>query len=425
MGLNTIFTDRDDAWLDIHDNIMWLEDEKYFTWTSEKDGWLHLYKVSRDGKEFSTITKGNIDVVKINCIDPKGGYVYYIASPENFTQRYLYRSKIDGSTAPERVSPQEQAGQHAYQISADAAFAIHIFQNSRTPKRIALINLQDHTTIRVLEDNKELLNKVDALGLSPKEFIKIDIGEVVFDAWMMKPSNFDSEKKYPILFFIYGEPAMTTVQDAWQGEDLWHQYLAQQGYIIVNIDNRGTPVPRGRDWRKSIYGQIGILAAHDQAAAAKQLFKDYNFIDTDKVGMWGWSGGGQMTMNCMFRYPEIYHSGLAVSFVSDQRLYDNIYQERYMGLPQENMEDFIEGSPVTHAKNLEGNLLYIHGTGDDNVHYQNAEILVNELIKYNKQFQFMPYPNRSHGIREGEGTSKHLSTLYTNFLKLHCPPGGR
>ena len=415
MGLHTIFTDKDDAWLDIHDNIMWLEEEKYFTWTSEKDGWLHLYKVSRDGKEFSTITKGNIDVVKINCIDPKGGYVYYIASPENFTQRYLYRSKIDGSTAPERVSPQEQAGQHAYQISADAAYAIHTFQNSRTPKKIALINLQDHTPIRGLEDNKELLNKVDALGLSPKEFIKIDIGEVVFDAWMIKPSNFNLEKKYPILFFIYGEPAMTTVQDAWQGEDLWHQYLAQQGYIIVNIDNRGTPVPRGRDWRKSIYGQIGILAAHDQAAAAKQLFKDYSFIDIDKVGMWGWSGGGQMTMNCMFRYPEIYHSGLAVSFVSDQRLYDNIYQERYMGLLEDNEANYIAGSPISHAKNLEGNLMIMHGTADDNVHYQSFERLTNELIKHNKMFEMMSYPMRSHRINERENTTLHLRRTMAKY----------
>jgi len=350
MGLNTIFTDKDDAWLDIHDNIMWLENEKYFTWTSEKDGWLHLYKVSRDGKEFSTITKGNIDVVRINCIDPKGGYVYYIASPENQTQRYLYRSKIDGSADPERVSPKEQSGQHAYQISADAKYAIHTFQNSKTPNKISLINLQKHKPIRILETNDELMNKVNALGLTQKEFIKLDIGEVVLDAWMIKPSNFNSEKKYPIIFYVYGEPAGSTVQDAWQGGDLWHQYLAQQGYVVVSIDNRGTKTPRGRDWRKSIYGQIGILATHDQAAAAKQLFKKYSFIDTDRVGIWGWSGGGQMTMNCLFRYPEIYNSGLAVSFVSDQRLYDNIYQERYMGLLDDNEENYIAGSPITHAR---------------------------------------------------------------------------
>jgi dipeptidyl-peptidase-4 len=417
MNLATIFTDKDDAWLDIHDNIMWLENEQYFTWTSEKDGWLHLYKVSRDGEKFSTITKGNIDVVKINCIDPKGGYVYYIASPENYTQRYLYRSKIDGSTAPERVSPREQPGQHGYQISADATYAIHTFQNSETPNKISLINLQKHTPIRVLEDNQEVLNKVDGLGLTPKEFIKIDIGEVVLDAWMITPSDFNSEKKYPIIFYVYGEPAGSTVQDAWQGGDLWHHYLAQQGNVVVSIDNRGTRTPRGRDWRKSIYGQIGILATHDQAAAAKELFKKYPFIDTDRVGIWGWSGGGQMTMNCLFRYPEIYKSGLAVSFVSDQRLYDNIYQERYMGLLEENEENYIAGSPITHAKNLQGNLMIMHGTADDNVHYQSFERLVNELIRQNKLFDMMSYPMRSHGINEGENTSLHVRETMASYWK--------
>lgn len=415
MELNTIFVDRDDAWLDVHDNIMWLEHENYFTWTSEKDGALHLYKVSRDGKKFSTITKGDIDVVKINCIDPKGGYVYYIASPENYTQRYLYRSKIDGSTMPERVSPKNQPGQHGYQISADAKYAIHTYQNTKTPPVISLINLQKHRPLRVLEGNKELASKVNSLGLTPKQFIKIDIGEVVLDAWMIKPPNFNSEKKYPIVFYVYGEPAGSTVQDAWQGGDLWHQYLAAQGYIVVSIDNRGTRTPRGRDWRKSIYKQIGILAAHDQAAAAKKLFETYSFIDTGKVGIWGWSGGGQMTMNCLFRYPEVYGSGLAVAFVADQRLYDNIYQERYMGLLEDNEANYIAGSPITHAKKLKGNLMIIHGTADDNVHYQSFERLSNELIKYNKTFDMMSYPMRSHSINERENTSLHLRRTMARY----------
>jgi len=408
LSLNKIFTDRDEAFLDVHDNIMWLENEQYFTWTSEKDGWMHLYKVSRDGKEMTTITTGDIDVVRINCIDPIGGYVYYIASPDNFTQRYLYRSKIDGSAVPERVSPPDQAGQHAYQISANAEYAIHTFQNTITPNKIALINLQKHQTIRVLEDNQALSAKVAALDLTPKEFIQLDIGEVTLDAWMIRPSNLDPAKKYPIIFYVYGEPAGSTVQDAWQGGDLWHQFLAQQGYVVVSIDNRGTRTPRGRDWRKSIYGQIGILAAHDQAAAAQVLFKQYSFIDTTRVGIWGWSGGGQMTMNCLFRYPDIYKSGLAVAFVADQRLYDNIYQERYMGLLEENEANYIAGSPISHAKNLEGDLMIIHGTADDNVHYQSFERMTNELIKHNKLFDMMSYPMRAHGIRERENTSLHL-----------------
>ncbi|MGF1559553.1 MAG: S9 family peptidase [Flavobacteriaceae bacterium] len=417
MELHTIFTDKDDAWLDVHDNIIWLENEQYFTWTSEKDGWLHLYKVSRDGKKWSTITKGDLDVVQINCIDPKGGYVYYIASPENYTQRYLYRSKLDGSTTPERVSPAEQPGQHGYQISSDAKYAVHTFQNSTTPNSISLINVQKHKLIRVLEDNKALANKINALGLLPKEFFKVDIGEEVFDAWMIKPSDFNDETKYPVVFYVYGEPAGATVQDAWQGGDLWHHYLAQQGYVVVSIDNRGTNTPRGRTWRKSIYGQIGILAAHDQAAAAKEVLKMHSFLDKGKVGIWGWSGGGQMTMNCLFRYPEIYTSGLAVAFVADQRLYDNIYQERYMGLLEDNEANYIAGSPITHAKKLEGNLMIIHGTADDNVHYQSFERLTNELIKHNKMFDMMSYPMRAHGIHEGENTSLHLRETMARYWK--------
>lgn len=417
MSLNVLFTDEDDAFLNVHDNIMWLENEQFFTWTSEKDGWRHLYKVSRDGKDFTTITRGDFDVVRINCIDSEGGYVYYIASPDNYTQRYLYRSKLDGSSVAERISPESQSGQHAYQISADAKYAVHTFHNTTTPNKISLVDLRSHETIRGLEDNRELSEKVEALGLSPKEFIKLDIGEVILDAWMIRPPAFDASKKYPIIFYVYGEPAGSTVQDAWQGGALWDHYLAQQGYVVVSIDNRGTRTPRGRDWRKSIYGQIGILAAHDQAAAAKKLFEMYSFIDTDKVGMWGWSGGGQMTMNCLFRYPDIYKSGIAVAFVADQRLYDNIYQERYMGLLSENEANYIDGSPISHAKNLRGNLMIMHGTADDNVHYQSFERLTNELIKHNKVFDMMSYPMRAHGIRERENTSLHVRKMMIRYWK--------
>ena len=417
LALNQIFTDRDEAFLDIHDNIVWLENEQYFTWTSEKDGWLHLYRVSRDGAQESTITTGDMDVVNIACIDATGGYVYYIASPTNYTQRYLYRSKLDGGTAPERVSPQEQAGQHRYQISADAKYAIHTYQNSTTPPQISLIRLEDHQLLRTLVDNRDLAEKIAALQLPAKEFIKLDIGDDVLDAWLIKPPNFDPAKKYPIVFYVYGEPAGSTVQDAWQGGDLWHRYLAQQGYIVASIDNRGTRTPRGRDWRKSIYGQIGILAAQDQAAAARQLMSKYPSIDTDRVGIWGWSGGGQMTMNCLFRYPEIYKSGLAVAFVADQRLYDNIYQERYMGLLTENEDNYIDGSPISHASKLEGNLMIIHGTADDNVHYQSFERMANELIKHNKMFDMMSYPMRAHGINERENTSHHLRQTMAKYWK--------
>lgn len=419
MALKNILTDKDEAFLDVHDNIVWLDNTKSFTWTSEKDGWMHLYKVSRDGKEMKLITKGNFDVVNINCIDPVGGFVYYIASPENFTQRYLYRSRLDGTGEAERVSPADMAGQHSYQISADAKFAIHSFENATTPRRISLINLNTHKEIKLLEDNAALKTKMNELGLRNKEFFKVDIGDVVLDAWMIKPINFDPQKKYPLLVHVYGEPAGSTVQDNWgTGDNLWHQYLSNQlGYIVVSIDNRGTRVPRGRDFRKSIYRQIGLMAADDQAKAAKKIVATYSFVDEKRIGIWGWSGGGQMSLHCMFRHADVYKSGIAVSFVALQTLYDNIYQERYMGLPNDNVAGYRDGSPLTHAGKLEGNLMIIHGTGDDNVHYQNFEMLANELIKNNKLFTMLSYPMRDHGISQGKNTTLHMRRSMEKFWK--------
>jgi dipeptidyl-peptidase-4 len=425
MGLNTILIEEDSAFLDIHDNILWLEKETYFTWSSERDGWLHLYKVSRDGKSVQLITEGEFDVERISHIDPKSGYVYYIASPDDFTQRYLYRSSLTKLGKAERISPLENSGQNSYQISGDSKYAIHTFQNTTTPPVISLVSLPKHTPVRVLEENKKLREDHDQLGLRAKEFIKVDIGEVVLDAWMLKPIDFDSSKKYPLLFYVYGEPAGSTVQDAWMGGDLWHQYMAQLGYIVISIDNRGTKTPRGRDWRKSIYGQIGILASQDQMEAARQIFDTYDFIDTTRVGMWGWSGGGQMTLNGMFRYPEIYKAGIAVAFVSDQRLYDATYQERYMGLLDQNPKGYHDGSPINFAENLQGDLLIMHGTADDNVHYQSYEMLVDRLIKYNKLFSMMSYPMRAHGINERENTSYHLRQTMEKFWLEKLPPGGR
>ena len=418
MALRNIMTDQDSAFLDIHDNIVWLDQNKSFTWTSERDGWLHLYKVSRDGKQMDLITKGEFDVVNINCIDPNSGYVYYIASPENYTQRYLYRSKLDGTGVSERVTPKNMSGQHRYQISADAKYAIHTYENASTPRRISLIELSTHKEIKLLEDNSALKSKMAELHLRPKEFFKVDLGEISLDAWMIKPIDFDPTKKYPLIMHVYGEPANTTVQDNYGvGDNLWHQYMAQQGYIIISVDNRGTPAPRGRAFRKSIYRQIGILASDDQAKAVHKITEMYSFIDPSRIGSWGWSGGGQMTLMAMFRHPEIYKAGIAVSSVTLQNLYDNIYQERYMGLPKDNIVGYREGSPLTHAKNLQGKLLIMHGTGDDNVHYQNFEMLVNELIKNNKLFSMMSYPMRDHSISQRENTTLHLRRTMELFWK--------
>jgi dipeptidyl-peptidase-4 len=285
------------------------------------------------------------------------------------------------------------------------------------------VELPKHKTIQTLIDNKDFMDKVAGLQFPEISFFKVTTEDgVEMDGRMIKPLNFDPNKKYPVLFHVYGEPWGQVALDAWTG--LWNIMLAQQGYIVIDMDNRGTPCLKGSAWRKSIYRKIGVINSRDQAMAAREVIK-WPFVDPDRIAVWGWSGGGSMTLNLMFRYPEIYKTGMAVAAVSNQLVYDNIYQERYMGLPQENMEDFMEGSPITYAKNLEGNLLVVHGTADDNVHYQSAELLINELIKQNKQFQVMPYPNRSHGIFEGKNTRRHLYTLLTNYLKEHTPPGGK
>lgn len=415
MEVKNILTESDEAFLDLHDTPIWLDKDQNFTWMSERDGWRHLYKVSRDGSEMLQLTRGDFDVVEVVCIDPGSGYVYYIASPDNFTQRYLYRSKLNGKGQAQRISPETEQGQHSYVMSDDASYALHTYQSAATPPVISLLEVKKHQQVRIMEDNRELEEKLAPLGLNSKEFIKVDIGEEILDAWMIRPPGFDPERKYPVIFYVYGEPASSTVQDTWSGGDLWHQYLAQQGYVVISVDNRGTKTPRGRAWRKSIYGQIGILASLDQAAAARKLLETYSFLDPDRVGIWGWSGGGSMTLNCMFRFPELYKTGIAIAFVSNQKLYDTAYQERYMGLPSGNPDGFRDGSPITHAAGLEGNLLLIHGTADDNVHYQSFEILVDELIKQNKLFDMMAYPMRSHSIRERENTSLHLRRTMARY----------
>jgi len=415
MEIENILTETDSAFLDIHDDPEWLDGNRYFTWTSERNGWRHLYKVSRDGKEVIQLTHGDFDVVSLECINPKTGYLYYIASPDNPTQRYLYRSRLDGKGTPRRISPADEEGQHRYVMSADARWALHTFENAATPPVISLVDVKSNKVIRVMEDNRSIREKYAGLDLAPKEFIRVDIGDVILDAWMIKPAEFDPEKKYPVIFYVYGEPAGSTVQDSWGGGDLWHHYLAQLGYIVISVDNRGTAVPRGRAWRKSIYRQIGILAAEDQATAAQKILATYSFLDSERVGIWGWSGGGSMTLNCLFRYPGIYKTGIAVAAVSNQKLYDSAYQERYMGMPDDNSEGYYEGSPINHASKLEGNLLLIHGTADDNVHYQSFEMMVDELIKLNKMFDMFSYPMRTHAISERENTSLHLRETMARY----------
>jgi len=428
--------ESDEAWVDIFqignpyaidytNNFSFLEATNSILWASEKDGWRHLYQISLEGKPEILITKGAYDVIDLKHINSKEGYVYYLASPDNATQKYLYKTKLNGKGKNELLSPEALKGNHDYSFSSNGKYASHTFSNHYTPRTKEFITVANHKALSEAESIVDNLKKLEEKATT--EFFKIKTADnVEMDGWMVKPTNFDPNKKYPVVFYVYSEPAGATVSDAYSvGQNrLYKGDMAQDGYLYISLDNRGTPAPKGRAWRKSIYRKIGVLNINDQAMAAKEILK-WDFVDAERVAVWGWSGGGSATLNLMFQYPEIYKTGISIAAVANQLTYDNIYQERYMGLPQENMEDFMVGSPMTYAKNLKGNLLYIHGTGDDNVHYQNAELLLNELIKHNKQFQFMPYPNRTHGLREGAGTFEHLSTLYTNYLKQHCPPGGR
>lgn len=431
-----IHTEKEDTWIDVlsvwedsygltfRHKFTWLNGNKEFLWISEKDGWRHLYRIGLDGKE-TLITKGNFDVMEVYSFNEKNNEIYFNASPDNATQKYLYKTSLDGNGKAMRVSPEDLAGTHSYQMSPNATYAWHVFQNSNTSPVSQLISLPYHKNINKENDFTNQLSK--STKEKTVEYFKLKIADgTEMDAWMVKPLNFDPKKKYPVVFYVYTEPWGANVKDEYAAgiNQMYTGDMRSDGYIYISIDNRGTPAPKGRAWRKSIYRKIGLLNISDQAAAAQEILK-WDFVDSERIAVWGWSGGGTATLNLMFQYPDIYKTGIAVAAVANQLTYDNIYQERYMGLPQENMEDFVNGSPLAHAKNLKGNLLYIHGTADDNVHYNNAEMLVNELIKHNKQFQFMPYPNRSHGISEGEGTFEHLSTLFTEYLRRNCEPGGR
>jgi len=277
--------------------------------------------------------------------------------------------------------------------------------------------------VRLLVDNKELRGRIAALKHGPSRFFKVTVGgNTSVDGWMMLPPNFDSTKKYPVLFEVYGEPAGSTVLDEWGGGYLWDMLLTQHGYIVMSVDNRGTATPRGRAWRKIVYGEVGVTAVEDQTVAAKTIGR-MSFVDSTRMGVWGWSGGGSTTLGLLFTSPDVYRMGMAVAPVSDKRYYDTIYQERYMGLPATNVEGYRRASALPFAKNLKADLLIVHGSGDDNVHYQNTEAVVNALVAANKPFTMMVYPNRTHCICEGENTTVHLFTMLTRYVDEHL--GGR
>lgn len=421
-----VYKEVDKAWIDAIDKFHWINNNKEFVILTEKDNWAHLYRINIENKKATLITNSNFDVMDLDLIDEANNLVYFSASPTNATQKYLYKTKLDGKGKIEQVTPSVLPGRHTYSISPTGAFAFHSYQSSTIRPVTEWMNFKTNNPLTMggsitsqVGSQPPLKNKVEFFKVTTEDGVELD-------GWMKKPENFDRTKKYPVVFYVYGEPASATALDTWgAGNNRLYPDMAKDGYIYVSVDNRGAPVPKGTTWRKAIYKNIGQINIRDQALAAKKLLATNAFMDKDRVAVWGWSGGGSSTLNLLFQYPEIYKTGVSIAPVANQLTYDNIYQERYMGTPFPSKDAYVAGSPVTHAKNLKGNLLLVHGTGDDNVHYQNAEMLINELVKHKKTFQLMSYPNRSHSINEGEGTSEHLALTFTKFLRENCPPGGR
>ena len=418
------------SWVDVQDGIQWIDRDRAFLWLSERDGWRKIYRVAR-GKDAAPtpITTFAAEVTGLVAVSEADGVVYFTASPDNATQSYLYRAKLDGSTAPVRVTPADQPGWHTYTPAPGGKLAFHSYSSfDRVPIQ-DVVSLPDHRSLRMLTDVSPLQAKLADVLKPAVEFVQVPVGQgVTVDGYMLKPRSLDPSRKYPVIVYVYGEPASLTVTDRWgSARTLFHRALADAGYVVVSFDNRGTPAPKGAAWRKVIYGAVGVLSAEEQAAAIKALAAKYSFVDLDRVGIWGWSGGGSNTLNCLFRSPDLYKVGVSVAPVPDQRLYDTIYQERYMGVPEQNADGYRRGSPITFAENLKGRLLIVHGSGDDNVHYQGTERLVNRLVELGKPFDLMVYPNRTHSIAdsEGPGTTAHIHQAIARFFVSNLPPGPR
>ncbi|MDG2222723.1 MAG: DPP IV N-terminal domain-containing protein, partial [Rubripirellula sp.] len=418
--VSEVFVERDDAWIDVNDESIWLKNGRQFTWMSDRTGWRHLYLASLDTGEVQAVTRGDFDVIQLLEVDDENQLAYFIASPESATQRYLYRVNLDG-TELQRVTPASGPsvpGTHAYSVSPDGSLAIHTRSSADQPPVVNLIRLADHFPLRRLEDNQKLAKTFGELDHTNTEFFRVTVEDgVELDGWCIKPPNMKADQKYPLLVYVYGEPAGSTVVNRWGGKSyLWHLMLAQQGYVVMSFDNRGTKAPRGREFRKSIYKKIGILPPADQAAAVRAVLKERPYLDAERVGIWGWSGGGSSSLHAVFKHPDLYKMAIAIAPVPNQRYYDTIYQERYMSLPHLNVEGFYQGSPIHFAKHLKGSLLLVHGTDDDNCHVATTEMLVDELVAHDKQFDLMLYPGRTHSIRERTNTTRHLRRMMTDYV---------
>ena len=407
----TIMTDRDSAWVDAHQPV-WFDGGKQFLFASERDGYTHLYLYTRSGALVRRVTPGDWDVLEVRGVDEKARAVYVTGAIDGPLSRPLLRVGLDGK-AVTRIS--REPGSHNPEFDPTRRFYVDLYSRVGVPVVERLHNA-DGSLIRSIADNAKLAGKVAALGLKPPEFLKVRTPDgVELNALIIKPRDFDPAKRYPLLMYVYGGPGSQTVLDAWGGAAyLWYQMLAQEGYLVASVDNRGTGA-RGARFRKLTYLRLGHFESADQIAAARSL-GSLPYVDASRIGIWGWSYGGYTASRSLFLGGGVFRAGIAVAPVTDWRFYDTIYTERYMRTPAENPEGYDEGSALAYADSLKGRFLVVHGTGDDNVHFQNTLRLVQKLELANRQFDMRIYPNKTHAI-SGGNTSENLFGLLTDWLK--------
>jgi len=405
-----ILKETDDAYVDITDNLTFLNDNS-FIWTSEKSGWNHIYHYDKTGKLINQVTDGDWEVTNFYGFDPNTGRVYYQSTENGNINRAVYSVMQTGKN---KVKLSDKEGSNSASFSADYTYYINTFSDTETPYLFTLQQTKNGKQIREIKNNNKLKTKLSSYMTSPKEFSTISINGEELNMYMIKPKDFDPNKKYPLFMYQYSGPGSQSVANRWGGSnDYWHQMLAQQGYIIACVDGRGTGL-KGRDFKKMTQKELGKYEVEDQVAVAQKL-GDLPYIDADRIGIWGWSYGGFMSSNCLFQAPDTFAMAIAVAPVTSWRFYDTIYTERYMQTPQENASGYDDNSPITHVDNLKGDFLLVHGSADDNVHVQNTMRLVEALIQADKNFRWMIYPDKNHGIYGGN-TRLHLYRNMTNFI---------
>lgn len=409
--VDVLMSEENEFYIDITDNLIFLDNGKQFIWTSEQDGYHHIYLFNMDGTLDRQLTAGAWDVTALYGVDEKG-WVYYQSSEVSPLERHVYRINLKGKKKRQLT---REEGWHDADFSADRQYYIRTFSSPTQPYHFAVY---DNTgeELRLLESNEALKATTDSFGFVEKAFFSFDLEDgTPLNGWMMKPADFDTSQTYPVFMFVYGGPGSQTVQKRWASRnDFWFQYLTQLGYIVVSVDNRGTGA-RGEAFKKVTYKRLGVIEVEDQIAAARHL-AELPYIDGERIGIFGWSYGGYMSSGCLFRAPDLFKMAIAVAPVTHWKFYDTIYTERFMQTPQENPDGYEAGSPINYVDGLQGKFLLIHGTGDDNVHFQNTVELTRALVEAGKQFDVFFYPDKNHGI-PGSTTRLHLYKQMTDYIQ--------